>query len=49
MAFAALANDGFRLGIGEILDALLGLEMHLDPEPLTILIPATCPDAPGYR
>ena len=34
MAFAILADQGFGLGVGQVLDALLGAEVELDPDPL---------------
>ncbi len=34
MAFAILADEGFGLGVGQVLNALLGAEVELDPDAL---------------
>ena len=34
VAFAVVGDQGRGLGVGEVLDALLGAEVELDPEPL---------------
>ncbi len=36
MALAILADDGFRLGVGQVPDALLRFQMKFDPETLAL-------------